>query len=110
MAMPVNSRYGLRSVGEGEGQQIWAGVPYVLNLEENEYPIGYVLRTHASARIPDWPTTPDGTVPETDIEVTLLPGADKTETISLLQAEELDYLADGPPYLPPTKRMTHAPF
>jgi hypothetical protein len=53
MTMPVRSLDGLRSLAEGKGQQIWARVPYVLNLEENEYPIGYVLRTHASARIPD---------------------------------------------------------
>jgi hypothetical protein len=95
MTMPVRSLHGLRSLAEGEGQQIWARVPYVLNLEENEYPIGYVLRTHASARIPDWPTIPDGTVPEMDIEVTLLPGADKTVTIKLLTVEELESGGDG---------------
>jgi hypothetical protein len=31
---------GLRSLAEGEGQQIWVRVPYVLSLEDNEYPIG----------------------------------------------------------------------
>jgi hypothetical protein len=94
MTMPVKSLLGLRSLAEGEGQQIWARVPYVLNLEENEYPIGYILRTHASARIPDWPSIPDGTVPETDTEVTLLPGTDKTVTIKLLTIEELESNVD----------------
>ena len=95
MTMPVRSLEGLRSLAEGEGQQIWARVPYVLNLEENEYPIGYVLRTHASARIPDWPTITGGAAPEADIEMTLLPGADKTVTIKLLTVEELESSGDG---------------
>ena len=95
MTMPVRSLDGLRALAEGEGQQIWARVPYVLNLEGNEYPIGYILRTHASARIPNWPTIPDGTAPEADIEVTLLPGADKTVTIKLLTVEELESSGDG---------------
>jgi len=90
MTMPVRSLDDLRSLAEGEGQQIWARVPYVLKLQENEYPIGYGLRTHASARIPDWPTIADDTAPETEIEVTLLPGADKTVTIKLLTVEELE--------------------
>jgi hypothetical protein len=94
MTMPVKSLDGLRSLAEAEGQQIWARVPYVLNLEGNEYLIGYILRTHANARIPDWPTIPDGTAPETDIEVTLLPGADKTLTIKLLTVEELESSGD----------------
>ena len=95
MTMPATSLDGLRSLAEGEGQQIWARVPYILNLEENEYPIGYVLRTHASARIPDWPTIPDGTGPESGIEVILLPGAEKTVTIKLLTVEELESSGDG---------------
>jgi hypothetical protein len=90
MTMPAGSLDGLRSLAEGEGKKIWVRVPYVLNLEENEYPIGYVLRTHASARIPDWPTISDGTAPETDIEVTLLPSAHKTMSIKLLTVEELE--------------------
>ncbi|MGB6454811.1 MAG: hypothetical protein WBH47_10015, partial [Streptosporangiaceae bacterium] len=55
MILPFRSLDGLRSLAEGEGQPIWARLPYVLDLEGNEYPVGYVHRTHASARIPDWP-------------------------------------------------------
>jgi hypothetical protein len=95
MTMPVKSLDGLRSLAEGEGQQIWARIPYVLNLGANEYPIGYVLRTHASARIPDWPKIPADTPPDTDIEVTLLPGADNTLTIKLLTGEELEAEEDS---------------
>jgi hypothetical protein len=89
MTMPVRSLDGLRSLAEREGKQIWVRVPYILNLETNEYPIGYVLRTHASARIPDWPTIAADTPQDADIEVTLVPAADDTLTIKLLTAEEL---------------------
>lgn len=58
--------------------------------KKTSIPIGYVLRTHASARIPEWPTIADDTAPETEIEVTLLPGADKTVTIKLLTVDELE--------------------
>ncbi|MGB6457621.1 MAG: hypothetical protein WBH47_24375, partial [Streptosporangiaceae bacterium] len=82
-------------LAEGEGQPIWARLPYVLDLEGNEYPVGYVHRTHASARIPDWPVIPADTPPETDVEVTLLPGADDTLTMRLITAEELEASTDG---------------
>ena len=101
MTMPATSLDGLRSLAEGEGQQIWARVPYILNLEETSIRSAgeggkyYVLRTHASARIPDWPTIPDGTGPESGIEVILLPGAAKTVTIKLLTVEELESSGDG---------------
>jgi hypothetical protein len=94
MTMPVKSLDGLRALAEGEGQQIWVRVPYVLKLEGNEYPIGYVLRTHASARIPDWPTIPDDALQDAEIEVILLPGTDETVTIKLLTTEELESDAD----------------
>jgi len=90
MTMPVRSLDGLRPLAEGDGQQIWARVPYVLDLEGNGHPIGYVLRTHASARIPDWPTVPTDASPDADIQVTLVPGADNTLTIKLLTADELE--------------------
>lgn len=93
MTMPARSLDGLRSLAEEGGQKIWVRVPYVLNLEGNEYPIGYVLRTHASARIPEWPIIPDVMAPDADIEVTLLPGSDKTATIKLLTVEELESAA-----------------
>jgi hypothetical protein len=95
MTMPVRSLDGLRPLAEEGGQKIWARVPYVLNLEGHEYPIGYVLRTHASARILEWPTIPDGTSPDADIEVPLLPGFDKTVTIKMLTVEELESVSDN---------------
>jgi hypothetical protein len=90
MTMPARSLDGLRSLAEEGGQKIWARVPFILNLEGSEYPIGYVLRTHGSAHIPEWPTVPDGTAPDTDIEVSLLPGSDKSVTIKMLTTEELE--------------------
>jgi hypothetical protein len=64
-------------------------LPYILSLEGQDYPLGYVLRTHATARVEDWPELPADTQPDAGIELTILPGSDKTFTMRLLTREEL---------------------
>jgi hypothetical protein len=97
MTMPVKSLDGLKPVAEAAGREIWARVPFTLKLDDQEYPVGYVLRTHASARIPEWPDIPPGISPETDIEVILMPGEDKTLTIKLISTDELESVAENGP-------------
>jgi hypothetical protein len=90
MTMPAKSLEGLKELSSGEVRQLWARLPYTLSLEGRYYPLGYILRTHATARIEDWPQLSADTQPDTEIEVTILPGSDNTLTIKLLSIDELD--------------------
>jgi hypothetical protein len=90
MTMPARSLEGFRELAAGEPRQLWARLPYNLSLEGRDYPIGYVLRTSASARITDWPTISPETSPDAEFEIMLLPGSDNTVTFKLLSAEELE--------------------
>jgi hypothetical protein len=90
MTLPARSLEGFRELVASEPRQLWARLPYILTLEGQEYPIGYVLRTTASARVAAWPDISPEMLPETEVEITLLPGPDNTMTLKLLTAEELE--------------------
>ena len=87
--MPVSSLEGLRMLAAGEPHEISAVLPYNLTLEGQDYPLGYVLRTSASARVADWPLVSAETSPDAEVEVVLVPGSDDTVTLKLLSSEEL---------------------
>lgn len=90
MTLPVSSLEGLQELAAGEPQQLWARLPYNLSLEDRDYPLGYVLRTTASARVAEWPTILPDAPPHAEVEITLLPGPDNTVTLKLVSAEELE--------------------
>jgi hypothetical protein len=90
MTLPVRSLEGLKELASGEVRQLWVRRPFILNLEGQEYPLGYVLRTHATAKIDDWPTLPADTPPDAEIEIPILPGSDDTVTMRLVTADELE--------------------
>ena len=90
MTLPAKSLDGLAELAAGEVRQLWVRLPYTLSLEGQDYPLGYVLRTHATAKIKDWPTLSAETEPDVEIEITILPGSDKTVTMKLVTAEELE--------------------
>jgi hypothetical protein len=87
------SAAGLRSFKEalsGGGQSIWLTLPYTIELDGQEYPIGYIRRTHSAAIIASDeqfdPDAPD----ESQVTVTLVPGSDDTVTMRILTADELN--------------------
>jgi hypothetical protein len=93
MTMPAKSLEAFKELASRE-QTLWGRYPYHLNLEGRDYPLGYVLRTQAAAKIENWPdlTSVD---PDSDIEVTFLPGADDSLTMKLLTLDELNEAAQN---------------
>ena len=94
MTMPAKSLEGLKELASREAP-LWARLPYILSVEGRNYPLGYILRSQATARVEDWPKLPENADPDMDVEVTFLPGSDQTMTMKLLTIEELNAAAQG---------------
>ena len=94
MTMPAKSLESFKELASIE-RPLWGRFPYHLSLEGQDYPLGYVLRTQATAKIADWPDLSQVDDPDALIEVTFLPGADKSLTMKLLTIEELNEAAQN---------------
>lgn len=92
MTMPAKSLMGLKELASSE-RPLWGRFPYHLSLGGQDYPLGHVLRTQATAKIKDWPDLPVDIDPDSDVEVTFLPGSDKSMTMKLLTIDELNQMA-----------------
>jgi hypothetical protein len=93
MTMPAKSLEAFKELSSRE-HPLWGRFSYYLSLEGRDYPLGYVLRTQAAVKVEDWPDLA-GTDPDADIEVTFLPGSDKSLTMKLLTMEELSEAAQN---------------
>jgi hypothetical protein len=89
ITVPRKSLDTLRELSSESGMPLWIRVPYSLEIEGHQYPIGYVLRTYSAARIEAWPTLTPELTADSEIEVSLVPGANDTVTMRLLTSEEL---------------------
>jgi hypothetical protein len=84
---------GLRSFKDalsGGGQSIWLTIPYTLELDGQEYPIGYIKRTHAAAIIAPDQTFDSEAPDDSEVTITLIPGSDDTVTMRILTPDELN--------------------
>ncbi len=90
MTLPAKSLVGLTELAAGEARQLWTTSPYILSLEGQDYPLGYILRTHAAAKVERWPALSAETQPDADIEITLVPGSDNTVTMKLVNPKEFE--------------------
>jgi hypothetical protein len=98
--MTLQAQYldGLAELARGEVRDLWARVPYVLTIGGQDYPLGHVLRTCATAQVENWPDLPADTPPETEVEITLVPGSDSTLTMRLVESASPDVTdADSTP-------------
>lgn len=94
MTMSAESLEAFKELASIE-RPLWGRFPYHLRLESRDYPLGYVLRTQAAAKIADWPDLSQVDDPGALIEVTFLPGADNSLTMKLLTVEELNETAQN---------------
>lgn len=94
MTIKAGSLEGFRELASRE-LPLWARLPYSLSLEERDYPLGYILRTQTTAKIQDWPSLAADADPNSDVEITILPGADNSVTMKLLTIEELNAVAQN---------------
>lgn len=74
----------------GDGQSVWLRLPYVVELDGQEYPVGYILRTLSSAVISPEPQLDPDALDDSEVTVTLIPGSDDTVTMRILTADELN--------------------
>jgi hypothetical protein len=93
MTMPATSLDGLQELSDGESRTLWARVPYTLAVEGQSYLLGYMLRTQASAKIERWPEFPSDISPDTQVEVTFIPGKNAAVAMRLLTREEIEEAA-----------------
>lgn len=76
----------------GGGQSVWLRIPYMIELDGQEYPVGYILRTHSSAIISPEPQLDPDAPDDSEVTITLIPGSDDTVTMRILTADELNPL------------------
>lgn len=94
ITMPISSLEGFKELTHRE-LPLWGRIPFMLNLEDRSYPLGYLLRNQAAATVKYWPNIPPDTDPGTEIEVTFVPGADASLTMRLLTLDELNEAAEN---------------